>query len=154
MQGTRKPYDQLLATCALHIKPQPCYTLHSMAKSSCTLSALSQLSAPHTPRSWSLHVPPQVARMVGLDPTECERPEFPLVMSGAAPLPGSRPYAAAYGGHQFGMWAGQLGDGRAITLGEVCWGRCDVACGAGGGPCCWGGADAQGGEGGMAGSSR
>ena len=29
------------------------------------------------------------------------------------------PYAACYGGHQFGSWAGQLGDGRAITLGEV-----------------------------------
>ena len=33
--------------------------------------------------------------------------------------PGMRPYAARYGGHQFGQWAGQLGDGRAITLGEV-----------------------------------
>jgi uncharacterized protein YdiU (UPF0061 family) len=31
-----------------------------------------------------------------------------------------RPYAARYGGHQFGHWAGQLGDGRAITLGELC----------------------------------
>ena len=29
------------------------------------------------------------------------------------------PYAQRYGGHQFGNWAGQLGDGRAITLGEV-----------------------------------
>ncbi len=32
---------------------------------------------------------------------------------------GMRPYAARYGGHQFGVWAGQLGDGRAITLGEL-----------------------------------
>lgn len=31
-----------------------------------------------------------------------------------------KPYAACYAGHQFGNWAGQLGDGRAITLGE--WG--------------------------------
>lgn len=31
----------------------------------------------------------------------------------------SLPYAQCYGGHQFGMWAGQLGDGRAITLGEL-----------------------------------
>ncbi|PNW71311.1 hypothetical protein CHLRE_16g648900v5 [Chlamydomonas reinhardtii] len=61
----------------------------------------------------------KVARLLGLDPTECERPEFALVMSGAAPLPGARPFAACYGGHQFGQWAGQLGDGRAITLGEV-----------------------------------
>ncbi|KAK4408229.1 protein adenylyltransferase SelO [Sesamum angolense] len=33
--------------------------------------------------------------------------------------PKEMPYAQCYGGHQFGMWAGQLGDGRAITLGEV-----------------------------------
>jgi serine/tyrosine/threonine adenylyltransferase len=33
-------------------------------------------------------------------------------------LPGMRPYAACYSGHQFGSFAGQLGDGRAITLGE------------------------------------
>jgi uncharacterized protein YdiU (UPF0061 family) len=31
----------------------------------------------------------------------------------------SQPYAQCYGGHQFGSWAGQLGDGRAITLGEI-----------------------------------
>lgn len=42
-----------------------------------------------------------------------------LLMAGAAPLPGTQPYAQCYGGHQFGSWAGQLGDGRAITLGEV-----------------------------------
>ena len=34
-------------------------------------------------------------------------------------LEGMDPYAQRYGGHQFGNWAGQLGDGRAITLGEV-----------------------------------
>lgn len=32
--------------------------------------------------------------------------------------PGMKPYAMCYGGHQFGSWAGQLGDGRAISLGE------------------------------------
>src|SRR5687768_13921640 len=41
------------------------------------------------------------------------------VLGGNRVLPGMRPYAARYGGHQFGHWAGQLGDGRAITLGEV-----------------------------------
>src|SRR5690606_6031878 len=34
-------------------------------------------------------------------------------------LPGMDPWAANYGGHQFGHWAGQLGDGRAISLGEA-----------------------------------
>ncbi|HYO07975.1 MAG TPA: YdiU family protein [Tepidisphaeraceae bacterium] len=41
------------------------------------------------------------------------------LLAGNLVLPGMRPYAARYGGHQFGHWAGQLGDGRAITLGEV-----------------------------------
>jgi uncharacterized protein YdiU (UPF0061 family) len=41
------------------------------------------------------------------------------VLAGNRILPGMQPYAARYGGHQFGHWAGQLGDGRAITLGEL-----------------------------------
>ncbi len=47
-------------------------------------------------------------------------PSDPLleVLAGNRVLPGMQPYAARYGGHQFGRWAGQLGDGRAITLAE------------------------------------
>lgn len=41
------------------------------------------------------------------------------ILAGNALAPGMKPYAARYGGHQFGNWAGQLGDGRAITLGEL-----------------------------------
>jgi serine/tyrosine/threonine adenylyltransferase len=44
---------------------------------------------------------------------------FLQAFSGNALLPGMQAYAANYGGHQFGHWAGQLGDGRAIGLGEV-----------------------------------
>ena len=40
-------------------------------------------------------------------------------LAGNRLLPGMRPFAACYGGHQFGQWAGQLGDGRAISLAEV-----------------------------------
>lgn len=52
------------------------------------------------------------------------RPQSPVgpavqVLGGNRVLPGMQPYAARYGGHQFGHWAGQLGDGRAITLGEI-----------------------------------
>ncbi|MEO6518844.1 MAG: protein adenylyltransferase SelO, partial [Pseudoxanthomonas sp.] len=46
-------------------------------------------------------------------------PEFAQVFGGNALLPGMQPFAANYGGHQFGHWAGQLGDGRAISLGEA-----------------------------------
>lgn len=40
-------------------------------------------------------------------------------LAGNCLLPGMEPYAACYGGHQFGNWAGQLGDGRAISLGQI-----------------------------------
>ncbi len=45
--------------------------------------------------------------------------DFLAIFSGAKLLPNTRPYAMCYGGHQFGNWAGQLGDGRAINLVEV-----------------------------------
>jgi uncharacterized protein YdiU (UPF0061 family) len=41
------------------------------------------------------------------------------VLAGNLVTPSMKPFAARYGGHQFGNWAGQLGDGRAISLGEV-----------------------------------
>eukprot|EP01025_Chloroclados_australasicus_P048654 TRINITY_DN551_c0_g1_i6.p3 TRINITY_DN551_c0_g1~~TRINITY_DN551_c0_g1_i6.p3 ORF type:complete len:578 (-),score=68.33 TRINITY_DN551_c0_g1_i6:211-1944(-) len=61
---------------------------------------------------------PEACQLLDLDPEECKTPEFVNVFSGQAPLPQGQPYAQCYGGHQFGSWAGQLGDGRAITLGE------------------------------------
>ena len=45
--------------------------------------------------------------------------QFAAVFGGNDVLPGMDPFAMCYGGHQFGNWAGQLGDGRAINLGEV-----------------------------------
>jgi uncharacterized protein YdiU (UPF0061 family) len=60
---------------------------------------------------------PEVAALIDLDPRET--PELVEVLAGNRVVPGMAPYAACYGGHQFGTWAGQLGDGRAITLGEV-----------------------------------
>jgi len=48
-----------------------------------------------------------------------ETEQFAQVFTGNQLLDGMQPYAMCYGGHQFGNWAGQLGDGRAINLGEV-----------------------------------
>ena len=64
-----------------------------------------------------LVVVPEVAALLDLDPTAT--PELADVLSGNRVVSGMQPYAACYGGHQFGTWAGQLGDGRAITLGDV-----------------------------------
>lgn len=61
----------------------------------------------------------EVARLLDLDNSDIQSSEFLKAFSGNALLPGMEPYAANYGGHQFGHWAGQLGDGRAISLGEV-----------------------------------
>lgn len=60
-----------------------------------------------------------VAELIGLRPDDVSTDDFLRVFSGADVLDGTRPYAMCYGGHQFGSWAGQLGDGRAINLAEV-----------------------------------
>jgi uncharacterized protein YdiU (UPF0061 family) len=52
-------------------------------------------------------------------------PQDILILAGNAVNPSMKPYASCYAGHQFGNWAGQLGDGRAISLG-FCKGRDDV----------------------------
>jgi uncharacterized protein YdiU (UPF0061 family) len=62
---------------------------------------------------------PEVAQLINLDPNELSTDFFTKIFSGNALLAGMQPYACCYGGHQFGNWAGQLGDGRAINLGEV-----------------------------------
>jgi uncharacterized protein YdiU (UPF0061 family) len=61
----------------------------------------------------------EVAELVGLDDEACRSERFLRVFSGADVLPGMDPFAMCYGGHQFGHWARQLGDGRAINLGQV-----------------------------------
>ena len=60
---------------------------------------------------------PEVCALLDLDPKPTD--ELAHVLAGNRVVSGMKPYAACYGGHQFGNWASQLGDGRAITLGEV-----------------------------------
>ena len=61
----------------------------------------------------------EVASLLGIDAADVAAPAFAQVFGGNALLAGMQPFAANYGGHQFGRWAGQLGDGRAISLGET-----------------------------------
>jgi len=72
------------------------------------------VSAPTT-LAWS----PEVAALLGLSPDVCASQDFADVFAGNRVPAGADPFAMVYGGHQFGNWAGQLGDGRAIALGEV-----------------------------------
>lgn len=60
-----------------------------------------------------------VGKLLGASPPDSPGGPAAQVLGGNLVLPGMEPYAARYGGHQFGQWAGQLGDGRAITLAEV-----------------------------------
>jgi hypothetical protein len=62
---------------------------------------------------------PAAAELIDLDPREAERPEFVEYFGGGRVLPGAEPLAMLYAGHQFGSYVPQLGDGRAILLGEV-----------------------------------
>src|SRR5690606_20196092 len=66
-----------------------------------------------------LHANEQAAALIGLSADALRSDEFLRVFSGQQPLPGGQTLAAVYSGHQFGVWAGQLGDGRAHLLGEV-----------------------------------
>jgi uncharacterized protein YdiU (UPF0061 family) len=76
-----------------------------------------------TPRKPSaptlLHVSSETASLLGISEEELPSQEFLEVFSGAKVLNNTDPYAMCYAGHQFGNWAGQLGDGRAINLAEV-----------------------------------
>jgi uncharacterized protein YdiU (UPF0061 family) len=64
---------------------------------------------------------PSCARLLGLPPDWWQREDWQAlrVFSGNAAWAGMRPLASVYSGHQFGVWAGQLGDGRALWLGEM-----------------------------------
>ncbi len=61
----------------------------------------------------------EVCEFLDLDIAATGEPAMAEVFGGNRVLSGMDPFAMCYGGHQFGNWAGQLGDGRAINLGEV-----------------------------------
>ncbi len=60
-----------------------------------------------------------MARELGFAEEWLENEELLQALAGNRPIAGSAPLASVYSGHQFGHWAGQLGDGRALLLGEV-----------------------------------
>jgi serine/tyrosine/threonine adenylyltransferase len=66
-----------------------------------------------------VHYSPPMLEAIGLNEIDAASKEFLNVFSGQEIYPATQPFAMCYGGHQFGNWAGQLGDGRAINLFEV-----------------------------------
>ena len=76
--------------------------------------------APHPlPDPYWVGRSPSVAALLGLDDQFLASDALLQALSGNQPISGTRPLASVYSGHQFGQWAGQLGDGRAILLGET-----------------------------------
>ncbi|GAB6032345.1 hypothetical protein CHUAL_010982 [Chamberlinius hualienensis] len=65
--------------------------------------------------SWSR----SAATLLGLPESQMNRKEAALYLSGSKLIPGTEPAAHCYCGHQFGYFAGQLGDGAAMYLGEL-----------------------------------
>lgn len=66
-----------------------------------------------------IHSSVDLAKNLGLTAQDLKSNDFLQIMSGNSVYPTTKPYAMNYGGHQFGNWAGQLGDGRAINLFEI-----------------------------------
>ena len=62
---------------------------------------------------------PEAAGLLDLDPSAQQPGELVEYLCGNRGLPGAQPIAMLYAGHQFGVWVPQLGDGRALLLGEV-----------------------------------
>ena len=71
------------------------------------------------PDPYLVCVSPAAAALIDLDPHTCATEPCVQTLSGNRTPPNALPLAAVYAGHQFGGWAGQLGDGRAILLGDV-----------------------------------
>lgn len=67
-----------------------------------------------------IHASKAMVEAIGLNEEDINSKDFLEIFSGQNTYPKTKPYAMAYSGHQFGNWAGQLGDGRAINLFEVC----------------------------------
>lgn len=79
----------------------------------------SKLNPTPIPDPYLVCVSEDAAATIGLTPEVCHSPEFTAIFSGNQPPQHTQPFAAVYSGHQFGVWAGQLGDGRAISYGSI-----------------------------------
>ncbi len=78
-----------------------------------------RVSATPLPDPYLIAFNQDAAALLDLDPSAAGDASFLAGLNGTKPIPGTAPLATIYAGHQFGVWVPQLGDGRAILLGEV-----------------------------------
>ena len=109
----RLPFDNRFTT-QLPADPDPSNSPRQVEGALFSRVVPTPVAAPRT-LVWS----PEVAELLGLAPELCASEDFAQVFAGNRVPKGADPFAASYGGHQFGSFAGQLGDGRAIALCEV-----------------------------------
>ena len=82
-------------------------------------AVFSYVSPKKTSNPKVIHVSKEMAHELGISEEETQSEFFKNVFTGNEIYPNTTPFAMCYGGHQFGNWAGQLGDGRAINLFEI-----------------------------------
>ncbi|MEZ4969530.1 MAG: YdiU family protein [Flavobacteriaceae bacterium] len=97
----------------------PADPVHENTRRQVTQACFSYVAPKSTSKPNMIHTANKLAQDLGLTEDDLKSDEFKNIFSGNSVLPGTNPYAMCYGGHQFGNWAGQLGDGRAINLFEV-----------------------------------
>ena len=84
-----------------------------------TEAVFSYVKPKHTKAPKVLHVASEMASELGISEEDTKSIFFRNIVTGNEIYPNTKPYAMCYAGHQFGNWAGQLGDGRAINLFEI-----------------------------------
>ena len=108
----------------LHIKDTftknlPADKIPENARRQVTEAVFSYVNPKKTKAPKVLHVSQEMASELGVSEEETTSEFFKNIVTGNEIYPNTKPFAMCYGGHQFGNWAGQLGDGRAINLFEV-----------------------------------
>ena len=97
----------------------PSDTVLKNSRRQVTEAVFSYVNPKKTEAPQVIHVSQQMATELGISAQETNSDIFKNIFTGNTIYPKTKPYAMCYGGHQFGNWAGQLGDGRAINLFEV-----------------------------------
>ncbi|WP_025739803.1 protein adenylyltransferase SelO [Aquimarina pacifica] len=100
-------------------KELPADSIHENTRRPVRKACFSFVLPKKTSKPLLLHASDHVSALIGLSKHDIQSDDFLTVFTGNSVLPNTTPYAMCYGGHQFGNWAGQLGDGRAINLTEV-----------------------------------
>lgn len=101
------------------VKELPAGVIESNTRRQVFEACYSFVTPKKVPYGKVIHVSDQMATELGFSDKDILSEEFKNMVTGNEVLANTTPYAMCYGGHQFGHWAGQLGDGRAINLFEL-----------------------------------